>query len=215
MGLKKTESTITPSAVKSLRRSKAGGNRRLSEVPARGRFLLAYRPDSIRVQYGEVLPVLESYPLQGGVLGIRKIKTPTGIEFDTDALEARLKREGLTLLTDDVGFDDAEYLKIVRVQGGEGFYEAWAEPVPGLNVLDVDEEAHKAFLVRVRDELGAPRAVVLKGLRSKLASQLRVLQNRLPSRPGLAPEVERLEADIAVVDAALKPAKKTTKKADS
>lgn len=166
--------------------------------------LYQYHPKRWQVMEGQVVPLLASMPLVGGVGNVKALKG--GKVSIATAVAERAKR-GWTVLKNDVEGPGTSYLYRVKTASGRWAYlTRWETAHNGSTVITTDRRGFVAWLRKLISlgRLPAPKPYVLEQLRARFVQSKLELQDKVRTVPSAQVELDRVNTDLAVVERELK-----------
>lgn len=167
----------------------------LPRLEPRAPALLMVHPKRWTVLAGRLVPLCGSLHLQAGVCGVRQREDGSFSARDTIAWYTE---DGWTVIPEDVSGPGTSYLH-EPVPGV--WLSIWEHPNPGSEFVTCDTEGYAAWLEGLIDSGKIPPAApyVLETYRAKLEHQVGELRDSVRAYPSRQPDLDRAEADLAVV----------------
>ena len=171
----------------------------LPRLEARPPALLMAHPKRWTVLAGRVVPLCGSLHLRPGVCGIRQREDGSYSARDTIA---HYQEEGWVIIPEDVDGPGTSYLREVAPNV---WLTTWEQENPGSEHVTCDTEGYAGWLEGLIDagKIPAPALYVLEVYAQKLRHQVGELRDGVRAQPSRQPELDRAEADLAVVLAKL------------
>lgn len=173
----------------------------LPRLEPRPPALLMAHPKRWTVLSGRVVPLCGSLHLRPGVCGIRQREDGSYSARDTIA---HYQEEGWVIIPEDVDGPGTSYLREVAPNV---WLTTWEQENPGSEYVTVDADGYAAWLEGLIEtgKIPAPAVYVLEVYAAKLRHQVGELRDAVRAQPSRQPELDRAEADLAVVLGKLGP----------
>lgn len=176
----------------------------LPGIPPNGEFRYAHHPDhwTVDIEFGKVLPELSEIHTVRGVNGVNG--------RDATVRDAALARDGWVMLPVDTmpeGSPRPVYLRPLRVRGGVAHRPIWESYAPRATKAQVDSSGFAEWRSWLVDagHIEPPTEIVLDALVDRIRERLHRAAMTATMSPVSARTVERCEAQLAILDAALHP----------
>jgi hypothetical protein len=159
--------------------------------------LLKWHPERWHVMHGHLIPQTSGFPLMAGVNNVRRTRDGRWIIREATAQAAE---RGWRILPTDVDGPGTSY-----ISDSIGTYR-WQKRHPGSSVIATDERAYAAWMsgLIARGVIEPIRPYVAERIAEQIRQQIGQTADLVAQgTPSAAPFLERLRADLAVVERAL------------
>ena len=160
------------------------------------RFVLLAHPNRYTVMCGRLIPQLKRFVLEPGVNGVDKHGAWHG------ALASQVQR-GWILIPENVDGEGTTYLRVDEVAQGQRHRLKWEQVWAGSNRIGSNEQGYADWAATLVSRGLVPPAPihVLESLVERFTAGIEQLAARVHAAPTLQTRIDRIEADLAVVNA--------------
>lgn len=162
--------------------------------------LLRWHPERWHIMHGRLIPQTSGFPLQAGVNNVRRSRDGRWLIREATAQAAE---RGWRIIPTDVDGPGTSY-----ISDSIGTFK-WQKRHPGSAVVSTDERAYAAWMAGLvaRGVIEPIRAYVAERIAEQLRQQVGQAADQVAQgTPSAAPLLERLRADLAVVEQAMQGA---------
>jgi len=159
--------------------------------------LLRWHPERWHIMHGRLIPQTSGFPLQAGVNNVRRSRDGRWLIREATAQAAE---RGWRIIPTDVDGPGTSY-----ISDAIGTYR-WQRRHPGSAIVSTDERAYAGWVASLvaRGVIEPIRPYVAERIAEQLRQQVgQVADQVAQGTPSAAPLLERLRADLAIVEAAI------------
>lgn len=178
------------------------GRADLPRLEPRPAALLMVHPERWCVMKGEIIPLVGRLPIEGGVGNVRVVDPKTGALSISTAVSIKQKR-GWQVLLPDVAGPGTSYL----YEAAPGVYlTQWETAHAGSSRVSTDAAGYVQWMRSLIDSgtIQPPQPYVLEGMRQRVQTEVRELQDRVRTVPSAQVDLDAKLAELAVIDRAMK-----------